>query len=98
MGSDHVHVAGNDEREYLLARPERLGFEDGGPRHLAVPYGQEHEDVHHLFFVDEDVSFGHFTYGGEGVLYNTHDGFVGLRGDNLKNKLLLPVKNQIIYI
>lgn len=46
--SDHVDVSGNDEAEDLLARPQRTGLDDGGLGDLAVPRGEEHEQVHHL--------------------------------------------------
>lgn len=46
--SDHVDVSWNDEAEDLLARPQRPRLEDGGLRHLSVPGGEEHEEVHHF--------------------------------------------------
>ena len=48
MGADDVDVAGDDETEYLLARPERSGLQDGRLGHFAVPRGEEHQQVHHL--------------------------------------------------
>jgi len=45
---DQVHPARDDEGEDLLARPQGAGLEDAGVGHVAVPAGQEHEDVHHL--------------------------------------------------
>lgn len=46
--SDDVDVSRDDQAEHLLARPERPRLQDGRLRHLAVPRGQEHQQVHHL--------------------------------------------------
>lgn len=48
VGSDDVDVAGNDEAENLLARPEGPRLQDGRLGYLAVPRGEEHQQVHHL--------------------------------------------------
>lgn len=48
VGADEVHVARDDQREDLLARPQGLGLQDGRHGHLPVPDGQEHQDRHHL--------------------------------------------------
>ena len=49
VSTNHVHVPGNDEREQLLARPERFGLDDGWLGDLAVPGGQPHQQFHHFF-------------------------------------------------
>lgn len=46
--SDHVDVSGNDEAEDLLACPQGAGLDDRRLGDLAVPRGEEHEQVHHL--------------------------------------------------
>lgn len=46
--ADHVNVSWNDETEDLLASPQRTGFENGRLRHLPIPGGEEHEEVHHF--------------------------------------------------
>ena len=81
-----VDIAGDDQGEQLLPGPKGLGLQDCGDRHLAVPAGQEHEQVHHGFLVNEDVPLGHLPDGGEGVLHNAHDGLVALRGDDLPRR------------
>ena len=43
VSSDDVDVAGNDEREHLLAGPEGLWLQDGRLGHLTVPAGQPHQ-------------------------------------------------------
>ena len=81
-----VDVSGDDEREELLARPQRLGFDDGRDGQLSVPGGQEHDQGHHVFLGEEDVAFRHLSDGGQRVLDNAHDGLVRLRGDDLQEK------------
>lgn len=54
--SDGVDVARDDEAEDLLARPERPGLQDGWLGHLAVPRGQEHQEVHHIALGDRSCS------------------------------------------
>lgn len=78
-----VSAAGDDQGKELLSRPQSLGLDDGGNGELAVPGGKEHDQVHHLLLVQEHVSLGHFTDGGQRVLHNTHAGLVGLGGDDL---------------
>ena len=45
---DAVDSARDDEGEELLACPQRPWFQYGWLGHVAVPYGQEHEKVHHV--------------------------------------------------
>ena len=81
-----IDIARDDQREQLLPGPKGLGLQDGGDGHLAVPAGQEHEQVHHGFLVNEHVPLGHLPDGGEGVLHNTHDRLVALRSDDLPRR------------
>ena len=46
VGTDAVGVVGDDEREDLLARPERFRFQDGGLGDLPVPGGDPHQQLH----------------------------------------------------
>ena len=48
MGADTVDVAGYDEGEDLLPRPQGPGLQDGWLWDLPVPRGQEHQEVHHF--------------------------------------------------
>ena len=48
VGPDHVDVSGDDEAEDLLSRPKGAGLDDGRLGDLAVPRGEEHQQVHHL--------------------------------------------------
>lgn len=48
VGTDTVDVAGYDEGEDLLPCPQGPGLQDGWLWDLAVPRGQEHQEVHHL--------------------------------------------------
>lgn len=48
MGADTVDVAGYDEGEDLLPRPQGPGLQDGWLWDLPIPRGQEHQKVHHL--------------------------------------------------
>ncbi len=68
MEAHAVDVARDDEGEELLPGPQRLGAEDGGHGQLAVPGGQEHDEVHHLLLVQENVALGHLANSGQGVL------------------------------
>lgn len=49
--ADDVDVSRNDETEDLLACPQRTGLKDGWLRHLPIPGGEEHEEVHHFTLV-----------------------------------------------
>jgi len=79
-----VHVSGDDEGEELLAGPQRLWLDDGRNGELSVPGRQEHDQRHHVFLRQEDVSLRHLSDGCQRVLYDTHDRFVRLRGDDLQ--------------
>ena len=46
--ADAVDAAGDDEREDLLAGPQRLGLEDGRLRDAPVPRRQVHQQVHEI--------------------------------------------------
>ena len=46
--SDTVDTPGNNKREYLFARPQGFGFEDGRLRNVPVPCGEVHEQVHEV--------------------------------------------------
>ena len=52
--TDAVDATRNDEREELLACPQRLWFEDGGLRNATVPRGQIHEKLHELSLKKQD--------------------------------------------
>ena len=46
--TDAVDAAGDNEREDLLAGPQRLGLEDGRLRDAPVPRRQVHQQVHEV--------------------------------------------------
>ena len=79
-----INISRNDEGEKLFPGPEWFRLDDCRNGQLAVPGGQEHDQGHHVLFGDENVSLGHLAHGGQRVLYDTHDGLIGLRGDDLK--------------
>lgn len=54
VGADAVDVAWYDEGEDLFARPQGPRLQDGWLRHLPVPRGQEHQEVHHLPLREEE--------------------------------------------
>ena len=78
-----VELARDDEGEELLSSPQGPWLEDCWGRHFPVPGRQEHQQVHHLLLVDEDVSLCHLTHSGKCVLHNSHHRFVRLRRDDL---------------
>ena len=59
--SHTVDIARDDQRKQLFACPQRLGFENGRYGHLAIPAGEEHQQVHHQLLVNEHVSLGHLS-------------------------------------
>ena len=75
-----------NERKQLFSRPKGFRLQDGRNGKLSVPAGQKHEQGHHEVLVDEHVPLGHFPDGAERILDNTHDGFIGLRRNDLTRR------------
>ena len=83
--SDDVDVGG-EHGEHLLARPQGLGLDDGRFRHLAIPVGVPHEDVHEDVLRDERVALGDQAAREKRVLHDRHHRLVRLRGhDHLRH-------------
>ena len=68
---DAVDFAGDNEGEELFAGPERRGFNDRRHGHVTVPTRQLHEQIHHVWLLDEYVALRHLPHGAKSVLHNT---------------------------
>lgn len=55
VSTDDIDVTRDGESEHLLPCPEWLGLEDCWLRHLAIPGGKPHEQVHHFLLHRADV-------------------------------------------
>ena len=79
----NVDTPGDDHAKDLLPRPKRLWLDDSRSRDTAIPIGEPEKDVLDMIPIQECVSEGKLTDTAQRVLYDTHNGFVRLRGYNL---------------
>jgi len=82
VGEARHREVGQDEGLRLLARPERLGLEDGGHGKLAGEGVEVHHQVHHHVLAEEGVALGEAARAEQGVLHDAHHGLVGLGRDD----------------
>mmetsp|Transcript_11745 Transcript_11745/g.47415 ORF Transcript_11745/g.47415 Transcript_11745/m.47415 type:complete len:693 (-) Transcript_11745:659-2737(-) len=81
---DEVDGVGNNQREQLLASPQRPRLEDGRLGDLAVEVLDPHQHVHDDVLLDERAAVGHQLAAEQRVLHDTDHGLVRLRRDDLR--------------
>ena len=74
---------GQNQRDNLFAGPEFFRFADGRRGEFAIEIVHVHQQVHDLRASQESASAGEESNAQQGVLHQSHDGAVGLRGHDL---------------
>ena len=84
-----VNTPGASTLRLCFAAQRGSGLAIAGVRDIAILIGNLEKDVWDMIPIQEPISQGKFMDTAQCVLYDTHNGFVGLQGYNLRKFTML---------